>query len=879
MKRLVSVLIAVMLFVNLFSIVSYASVELLYENELDAQRIEAKLTSLGIIDSDLNTQSRYITRAEFASFAMHLIGYAHKIEGERIFYDVDAKNEHFADIYSAFKLGAVSMPEDKFFYPDKNITYNEMYKMIVCLLGYKEKAEALGGYPAGYIASAKDMGLEILGSDDYVITYNLLKAFEDVLEAKVPVVKEITQEGINYTVDKDEYFLKEYYEVEIEEGLLEAVGKTSLYGQSALDDDFVMIDDKVFRNGYYNASDFIGCNVRYYYTKDGSYNKILYLETEGYEKIVELDADDIEDFKDNKYIYYNELNKEKYLTVEADPLVLHNGRGASKSLLEIAKPKMGTVRLIDNNSDNKFEIVIISEYQNYVVGAVDANDCVIYDKFDPSKKLEFSREKDIDAYLVTDTGKEMFAATIPTWAIVSATQSTDEGYVRAVVSTKTEEGIIEEIESDLGAADKILVNSKWYDISPSLKENKTEMDKIKVGTSGILHLDKNLNVGAIEYPENSDEFEFVIVLENMDQYNDNPKTNSVRLLTMDNEVKIYPLNDNVKIDGVKHKDNDKQHDAVDAGVNIYNIARVKFDSEDNLTEMDTLATTAYENKDISLYQYVIKTLPGKTGPLYKSFGSIEEQAFVTDKTKVIFDYGAPNEDEERYFVADKSKLVNDTRNKVKAFAVGETYEPQVVIVESDGGATVTDKKLWIVEKVVRGVDELEEEYNIVSVYNGTERKNLYVDDDNMKKTSLSKGDVLRADIIKDKYILSDYIVKVYDFSDDKLLDGYLNETTGVVLDTNSQFVLRLGYVYDRLGSYISVDCTNKIDDVNKDDSIVMNIPTSILKIKNTVDGPIVESGAANDLQGARYFGKSASRVIVRFNWRIPQQIIIIEREV
>ena len=65
----------------------------------------------------------------------------------------------------------------------------------------------------------------------------------------------------------------------------------------------------------------------------------------------------------------------------------------------------------------------------------------------------------------------MFAATIPTWAIVSATQSTDEGYVRAVVSTKTEEGIIEEIESDLGAADKILVNSKWYDISPSLKEN------------------------------------------------------------------------------------------------------------------------------------------------------------------------------------------------------------------------------------------------------------------------------------------------------------------------------------------------------------------------------------------------------------------------
>jgi len=624
-------------------------------------------------------------------------------------------------------------------------------------------------------------------------------------------------------------------------------------------------------------SDYIGCNVKFYYTEDGSYNKILYLENTGYENIVELDADDIEEFKDNKYTYYNEINKEKYLSVEADPLVLHNGRGAKDTLEKIAKPKMGTVRLIDNDANNKFDVVIISEYQNYVVGAVDANECVIYDKFDPSKKLEFNKEKDIDAYIVTDTGKEMFAATIPTWSIVSATKSSDEDYVRAVVSTKSVEGVIEEIESDGGKSDKIMVNGNVYDIALSLKEIKAEMDKIMVGASVILHLDKNLNVAGVEYPEESDEF--VIVLENMDQYNDNPKTNSVRLLTMQNEVKTYPLNDNVKIDGVKYKDNDEQYDAVKAGVDIYNIARVKFDDKDNLVEMDTLATTAYENSDTSIYQYVIKTLPGKTGPLYKSFGSIEEQAFVTDKTKVIFDYGAPNEDEERYFVADKSKLVNDTRNKVKAFAVGETYEPQVVIVESDGGATVTDKKLWIVEKIVRGVDEFEEEYNVVSVYNGTERKNLYVDDDNMKKTSLSKGDVLRADIIKDKYILSDYIVKVYDFSDDKLLDGYYREDGTSVLDTNSQFVLRLGYVYDRLGSYMSVDCVNDAENVNKDDAIVMNIPTSILKIKNTLNGPIVETGAANDLQGARYFGKNASRVIVRFNWRIPQQIIIIEREV
>ena len=76
-------------------------------------------------------------------------------------YFSDIPQNHWAVKYinSAVGIGILDSTEDGTFNPDGDITYNEFVKMLVRLLGYEPMAELKGGYPAGYMATATQIGL------------------------------------------------------------------------------------------------------------------------------------------------------------------------------------------------------------------------------------------------------------------------------------------------------------------------------------------------------------------------------------------------------------------------------------------------------------------------------------------------------------------------------------------------------------------------------------------------------------------------------------------------------------------------------------------------------------------------------------------------
>lgn len=45
------------------------------------------------------------------------------------------------------------------FAPESHVTYAEAVKMLVCCLGYEERAAAVGGWPSGYISIAAEIGV------------------------------------------------------------------------------------------------------------------------------------------------------------------------------------------------------------------------------------------------------------------------------------------------------------------------------------------------------------------------------------------------------------------------------------------------------------------------------------------------------------------------------------------------------------------------------------------------------------------------------------------------------------------------------------------------------------------------------------------------
>ncbi len=76
-------------------------------------------------------------------------------------YFLDIPENHWAIKYinSAKGAGILNGDDNGNFNPDASITYSEFIKMLICLLGYEPMAEARGGYAAGYMMVATQLGL------------------------------------------------------------------------------------------------------------------------------------------------------------------------------------------------------------------------------------------------------------------------------------------------------------------------------------------------------------------------------------------------------------------------------------------------------------------------------------------------------------------------------------------------------------------------------------------------------------------------------------------------------------------------------------------------------------------------------------------------
>ena len=154
MKRIIAVILVMM---YLFSFSAFAESAELTEMQKE------DLYNLGIMTGDENGDLRLddnITRAE----AVKMICVAGNIRipsdiDKKVFDDVDESHWAYKYICAAKENAIINGNGNGNFNPNGNITNEEIVKMIVCLLGYKDLAEARGGYPAGYTAAATRIGI------------------------------------------------------------------------------------------------------------------------------------------------------------------------------------------------------------------------------------------------------------------------------------------------------------------------------------------------------------------------------------------------------------------------------------------------------------------------------------------------------------------------------------------------------------------------------------------------------------------------------------------------------------------------------------------------------------------------------------------------
>lgn len=124
----------------------------------------ARLADMGIFTGDekgnFNPDAN-ITRAETATIICRLMGVENEAKANhRQVYD-DVPTTHWASGYiaQATELGVFNGDGTGNFRPGDNVTYQEMIKMLVCMVGYEKEAQVAGGWPNGYVKVAADLGI------------------------------------------------------------------------------------------------------------------------------------------------------------------------------------------------------------------------------------------------------------------------------------------------------------------------------------------------------------------------------------------------------------------------------------------------------------------------------------------------------------------------------------------------------------------------------------------------------------------------------------------------------------------------------------------------------------------------------------------------
>lgn len=127
---------------------------------------QSDLYSYGIMVGDENGDLRLddtITRAEAVKMICCAsnadVSSVENLAYDRYFKDIPQNHWAIQYIHAAKELGIVDGDENGNFNPEEEITYSEIIKMVVSVLGYDPMAETIGGYPDGYIKTASRFGI------------------------------------------------------------------------------------------------------------------------------------------------------------------------------------------------------------------------------------------------------------------------------------------------------------------------------------------------------------------------------------------------------------------------------------------------------------------------------------------------------------------------------------------------------------------------------------------------------------------------------------------------------------------------------------------------------------------------------------------------
>jgi len=791
-----------------------------------------------------------VSRADFVSGVAKMLGLT-TYDGATYYYDVSENHWAFVEVNALTRLGILSGVGNKLFRPDEPITKNEGYKIIMSVLGYGEWAQYNGGYPRGYLDAARRAMVSIgVSSDEYITIPDMMLIFYNAITASVLEGTTFNGDDVTYSAKEGNTLLSIFRDIYYGEGVMTGAEQISFEGKSILDGQF-LINGIIYESDV-DISQYLGEKVKFFYRFDAKNEKktILWANAVNPEDCVHIDVKNDASFNKETYILnYITDNRTKNITLDRNLVLVYNGSIVNDKVSEIFNMPVYTAKFVKDKS-GIYSTAVVEAYENYVVGSIDANKMLIYDKANSQKVLDLDPQN-YERLKITVLGQ--MATTfeeIKKDNILSVYLSKDKKYVNVSVSIDTVSGVAETVKKVSGGK-SVLMNAIEYFIPETA--NGAE---VKAGQSVKLYLDTKGEVAYTEVDVSSYTPAYLIDASKKDETFES--TLQFRVLTRQGEVKIMDCASTIKIDGKTYKNVEAAAKYIMPGGEFKpQFVMMRVNSSGKITMLDTAA----DNPDADADDILEVSVPLQGSVIYRS-KCLGNKA-VLNNNSIIFSLPTKMADAE-----DKDFSVLTALTDWRTYTDVETYKvqdrigyEQFVVVHGHNSAMYWDSDIPVLVSYFSDIlGEDGEVYEGINGFQGSSEKEFTVKRGvSLQDRGVEEGDVIRLKMNSDGTV--DDFTMLYDF--DK------GGENAIIASFAAQLGFTVGYVTDFVDGVIKIGQTPGTIDVC---ASVESIPC-IIYDKYVSENKIYVGNAAS---AKTYYNAPAacSMVVLTQSYAVPKYIVI-----
>ncbi len=757
MKRLLTLILCITLVLSSFSFVSSADSA---DDSYSANAIDV-VSKLGLMDKGLTlSPGATMTRGDVIETVINLCG-VDVTGGKSVFSDLEPEHVHHDAIMTAHSMGLVNGFSDGTVRPDDPALVSHTMQLIYYALGYKEYGSLTRAVEKANVGTLSD-----LYSTKEITAAKFADLMVQAGESHPLEVRIVSKENGDRTSEfynSKQTVLEKYYDISRVEGIVTSAGGMNLDPERNYKSDKVVIGEEILKVDKVKADAFFGQNVVAYYRqyKDLTDKRLVCLYSYN-NNVTEITPDTYDGYSDGK-IYYK-VGDQKYddikISFSVVDMFVNNVmvKNPKESYFDIDS---GKITLIDNNKDRKFDVIIIVEYETYVVDFINKDHNAIFGKYND---LAIFLDNYEDVSIVAENGDVIYIEELSANDVLSVVKAADGSSISIVYALSEVNGTIEATSEENNNL-YVTIDGKEYKVTTDC--NKNEGTLFTVGRTGVFPLNATGEISTYIPPGKLASVGYLIKAKQSTGLNEKV---SVKMLTESGDIVIYELGEKVNIDGevCDSKEALDLHDVlVSYTANEEGILKtidtpckpvIVQEGEETKTRYEGLGEDeSYLNSFQMYYDGYEKGEELK----YKSSSAMFEGKIALDTNNVVFviPQGDDVSDRDYKVYTAKQYFTNDSKHTVKAYKMEDKKLTAIAALVytkvTDANESVPgDTAPVFVEKATKVFDA--EGYSTTKIvgYLGTSKMEFYLPDElgDVINHTIRGGDIIKISYNKENVI-------------------------------------------------------------------------------------------------------------------------------